>query len=77
LQRLSASLLRTYDPASVRILIYLLIVGGLAVMPFVVMRQPWAMGFWGKLRLLFVIYALVILFAGVMGLVLRWDEIYG
>lgn len=60
-----------------RILIYLLVVGGLALMPFVVMRQPWAMGFWRKLRLLFVIYALVVLLAGITGLVLRWDEIYG
>ena len=47
------------------------------MMPFIMMKQPWALKLWKKVRLLFVIYVAVIFFAAVFRLALNWDAIYG
>jgi hypothetical protein len=61
----------------VRTFLLFLFAAGLALMPFVVMRQRWAMSFWQKLQLVFVVYAVVILVSAIVALVFRWDDIYG
>jgi len=61
----------------VKLLILLGLLGFVGVMPFVVLRQPWALRIWRKLKLIIVIYAVVILVAGIVRLVFNWDEIYG
>jgi hypothetical protein len=63
--------------ALMRLLILLLVLGGLALLPFVTLRQPWAMRYWRRIRLLFVLYAVVILVSAIVALVFRWDAIYG
>ena len=43
-----------------RALLIALVLGGLALWPFVVLRRPWAVRIWERFRLLIVIYAIVI-----------------
>jgi hypothetical protein len=61
----------------VRALLLLLIVGGAICLPFALIKRPWAVKMWRRVRLMFVVYALVILVSAIVTLVLRWDEIYG
>ena len=51
--------------------------GAVLTLPFALVRRPWAMKLWRRIRLLFVIYALVILVSAIVTLVFRWDQIYG
>jgi hypothetical protein len=74
---LSAFLRRAYDPFEMRLLLFLLVTGALATLPFVVLRQRWAVDLWRRARLIAVIYALVILVSAIVALILRWDDIYG
>ncbi len=67
----------TYDRCTVRALVLLLLAGGLATLPFLFLRQPWAVRLWRRARLLAVIYAIVILVSAIVALILRWDAIYG
>jgi hypothetical protein len=60
-----------------RFLILLLIAGGVAIAPFIMLRQPWALRIWRRLRWFFVVYAVVILVSAIVGLIFRWDAIYG
>jgi hypothetical protein len=60
-----------------RVLLILLLGSGLALMPFVMLKQPWALRTWGRIRIFFVVYALVILVSAIVALVFRWDAIYG
>jgi hypothetical protein len=60
-----------------RLLIILLLVGGLATLPFVYLKQPWAVRIWKRVRLVVVIYVLVILIAAVVRLAVNWEDIYG
>ena len=60
-----------------RILLLLMLASGLAIAPFVMLRQPWAMTIWRRIRLVIVIYAIVILVSALVTLVFRWDQIYG
>ncbi|HXH22919.1 MAG TPA: hypothetical protein VNN10_12905 [Dehalococcoidia bacterium] len=60
-----------------RVLIFVLVLAGLALWPFVALRQPWAVRIWERFKLLIIIYVVVIAAAAVVGLILRWDQIYG
>ena len=60
-----------------RVALIVLMVAGLTLLPFVWLQRPWALRLWRKVRLLFVIYAVVILVAAIVGLIFRWDQIYG
>jgi len=60
-----------------RVLLILLLVGGLSLMPFVMLKQPWALRIWRRIRLFFVIYAAVIVVSAIVALLFRWDAIYG
>ncbi|HEY4684794.1 MAG TPA: hypothetical protein VII57_01985 [Dehalococcoidia bacterium] len=60
-----------------RALLFLLLAGALATLPFLFLRQPWAVRLWRRARLVAIIYAVVILVSAIVALVLRWDDIYG
>jgi len=45
--------------------------------PFAALRQPWAVKLWRRLRLLLVVYVFVLVVVTIVGLLFRWDEIYG
>ncbi|MPZ48586.1 MAG: hypothetical protein GEU75_04605 [Dehalococcoidia bacterium] len=60
-----------------RVLLLLLLLAGLAILPFAMLRQPWALRIWRRLRMAILVYVVVIVVAAVVALVFRWDEIYG
>jgi hypothetical protein len=49
----------------------------ISLIPFVVLRKPWAVLLWRRLKLIIVVYALVIAAAGILRLITSWDDIYG
>ncbi len=60
-----------------RLLVLLLLAGGLGTLPFLLLRRPWAVRLWERGRLLIVIYAVVVFVSAVVALVFRWDAFYG
>ncbi len=54
-----------------RILLLLLLVGGLIALPFTLIKAQWAVKLWKRIRLLLVIYVLVIFASGVIRLALN------
>ena len=60
-----------------RFLLFTLIVALIATMPFVWLKKPWALGFWRRVWLFLVIYAVVIAVSATVALIVRWDDIYG
>lgn len=66
-----------YDRQAMRVLLLLLLLAGLAILPFAMLRQPWALRIWRRLRMAILVYVVVIVVAAVVALVFRWDEIYG
>jgi hypothetical protein len=67
----------SYDREAMKTLLLLLVLGGAVVLPFVFLKQPWAVKLWRRIRLVIVIYVLVIFFSAVVRLVLNWDSFYG
>jgi len=63
--------------AVMKLLFLLLILGGVVVLPFTLIKAPWAVKLWRRLRLIVVIYVLVIIISAVLRLVFNWDDIYG
>jgi hypothetical protein len=63
--------------AVMKVLFLLLILGGAAVLPFSLIKAPWAVKLWRRIRLIVVIYVLVIVFSAVLRLIFNWDDIYG
>jgi hypothetical protein len=61
----------------VKILFLLLLISGLAILPFVALKRPWAIKLWRRFKLVVVIYAVIIVVSAIVGLVFRWDSIYG
>jgi hypothetical protein len=61
----------------VKILFLLLLVSGLAILPFVALRRPWAIKLWQRFKLVVVIYAVIVVVAGIVGLISDWEGIYG
>jgi len=47
------------------------------LVPFVVLRKPWAVRLWRQLKIIILVYAIVIAVSGIMGLVLNWNDFYG
>ena len=66
-----------YDIPAVKALLLILIVVGVATLPFAFLKQPWAVKLWQRLKLVVVVYAIVILVSAIVSLVFRWDAIYG
>jgi hypothetical protein len=61
----------------VKILFLLLVVSGLALLPFVALRRPWAIKLWQRFKLVVVIYAVVVAVTAIVSLIFNWDAIYG
>lgn len=61
----------------VKILLLLMVLSLVALIPFVVLRKPWALTLWRRLKLIIVIYAIVIATAGILRLIITWEDIYG
>jgi hypothetical protein len=61
----------------VKILFLLLVVSGLAILPFVALKRPWAIKLWQRFKLLVVIYAVVVAVTAIVSLIFNWDGIYG
>jgi hypothetical protein len=60
----------------VKILFLILLVSGLALLPFVALRRPWAIRLWQRFKVVLVIYAVVVAVSAIVGLIFNWDEIY-
>ena len=60
-----------------KLLILIGLLGFVGLMPFVVIRRPWALRLWRKVKFVFVAYVLVVLFVGIYRLAVNWDAIYG
>jgi hypothetical protein len=61
----------------VKVLFLLLVVSGLALLPFVALRRPWAIKLWQRFKLVVVIYAVVVAVTAIVSLIFNWDGIYG
>lgn len=61
----------------VKFILLLMVLSLVALIPFVVLRRPWALKLWSRLKTIIVVYAVIILVSGIVGLVFRWDAIYG
>ncbi len=60
-----------------KFLLLLGLVGFIVTLPFVWLKQPWALRISRQARLIVVIYALVVLLSAVVRLVFNWHAIYG
>ena len=60
-----------------RVVLFVLIVGALMLAPFVALKRPWAVRFWGRVKKLSYVYVLAIVISAVVWLILRWDDFYG
>jgi hypothetical protein len=49
----------------------------LALMPFVLLRRPWALRLWRRIKFIVVAYAIIIATAGILRLIFDWENIYG
>jgi hypothetical protein len=58
-------------------IILIMILSVLVLLPFVWLRKPWALAIWRRIKLIFVLYALIIFVSGVARLVFNWNDIYG
>ena len=69
--------MRTAYHRRVKILLILGLVGIVGLLPFVFLRQPWALRIWSQFKLIVVVYVLVIFLAAIVRLIFNWDDIYG
>jgi hypothetical protein len=60
-----------------RMIFFFAVTGALLLAPFVVLRRPWAVRLWGRIKSLFVLYVVVIVVSAAVWLVVRWDDFYG
>jgi hypothetical protein len=60
-----------------KLLLLVLLATIVFTLPFVWLKQPWALRLWQRARMIAVIYALIILVSAIVALVFRWDAIYG
>lgn len=60
-----------------KFLLLLMVLSLVGLVPFVVLRKPWAVRLWRQLKIIILVYAIVIAVSGIMGLVLNWNDFYG
>ena len=60
-----------------KLLLFLLLLAALSLWPFVLLRRPWAVRLWQRVRLFLIVYVFVLVVATAMALIFRWDDIYG
>ncbi len=58
-------------------LILLMILSLVLLIPFVLLRKPWAVAIWQRAKLIAILYALIILLSAIARLAFNWDDIYG
>jgi len=54
-----------------------MVVSLLALIPFVILRKPWALTIWRRLKIIIVVYAIIIATVGILRLIITWEDIYG
>jgi hypothetical protein len=54
-----------------------MLVSLIGLVPFVVLRKPWALRFWRRIKFIIVVYAIIIATAGILRLAFSWGDIYG
>lgn len=54
-----------------------LVLGGLALWPFVMLKRPWALRLWDRFKFFIVLYVAVVIVGALVALVFRWDSFYG
>jgi hypothetical protein len=59
------------------LIVLIMVLSVLALLPFVWMRRPWAVAIWRRAKLIAVLYAVIILVAGIVRLVFNFEDIYG
>jgi hypothetical protein len=61
----------------VKLLVIIGLLGLVGLVPFVVIRRPWALRIWSRIKIIIVVYAIVILLAAVYRLIFNWEDFYG
>jgi hypothetical protein len=59
------------------VLLLVMLLSIVCVLPFVWLRQRWALALWRRAKLIAVLYALIIALSAIVRLVFNWDDIYG
>lgn len=60
-----------------KILLLLMLLSLIGLIPFVILRKPWAVRLWRRIKFIIVVYAIIIATAGILRLIFTWEEIYG
>jgi hypothetical protein len=60
-----------------KFLLLVMLLSLVGLVPFVVLRKPWAVRLWRQLKIIILVYVIVIAISGIMGLVLNWNDFYG
>ena len=63
--------------AGMKLLLVLLLIAAVVTAPFLVLKRPWAVRFWHRIRLIVMIYVIVIVASAILRLVFNWGDIYG
>jgi hypothetical protein len=61
----------------VKVLLLLGLLAAIGLGPFVWLKRPWALRFWGRVKLFIVVYIFVIVVAAILRLAFGWGDIYG
>jgi hypothetical protein len=61
----------------VKFLLLSMVVSLICLIPFVVLRKPWAVKLWRRIKTVIIVYVIIIAAAGILRLIINWDEIYG
>jgi hypothetical protein len=61
----------------VKILLLLMLLSLIGLIPFVILRKPWALRLWRRIKIIIVVYAIIIAISGIVGVVTNWGDIYG
>jgi hypothetical protein len=59
------------------VLLLVMLLSIVCVLPFVWLRQRWALALWRRAKLIAALYALIIALSAIVRLVFNWDDIYG
>jgi hypothetical protein len=62
---------------AVKFLLLVMVLSLVSLVPFVVLRKPWAVRLWRQIKIIILVYVIVIAISGIMGLVLNWNDFYG
>lgn len=60
-----------------KVLVAIILISALVLTPFVLLKRPWAVQAWARIKSMFVLYVAVIIFSAIYWLITRWDDFYG